>query len=118
MAIRKKSGYQNKKIRKEKDVAQREFESMTAPNRISDMSRDEIHRINQDLINHTHHQIREMQSTSSANQKKSYAAKIRCEELRKKYPNLTYKGKKISVKFIADAENMSLSTVYRCLQNK
>ena len=118
MVIRKKSGYQNKKSRKEKGATQRKFEAIPAPGYLSNIPRDEIQRINQDLINHIHHQLREMQSASSANQKKSCAAKIRCEELRKKYPNLIYKGKKVSPKFIADAENISLSTVYRCLQNK
>lgn len=114
----KKSGFQNRKAKKDKDAAQKAFKSLPEPTYITNISAEEIHKINEELTHHRGYEARSIQSASMANKKKSDAAKARCETLRKKYTNLTHNGKRVSAKFIADAEKMSLSTVYRCLKIK
>lgn len=118
MHTKKKSGFQSRKAKKEKDAAQKAFEDLPTPKYITNISAEEIQKINRDLIYHRDHEARSMQSASTSNKKKSAAAKEKCEALHKKYPNLIHNGKRVSAKFIAEVEGISLSTVYRCLKNK
>jgi hypothetical protein len=82
MAIKKKSGYKNRKSKKERDAAEREFASIPIPEYLTTIPSEEI---NQDLIFHKGDYVRSGQLASKANDIRKAEALKKREMVRKKY---------------------------------
>lgn len=117
MSIQKKSGYQNRKAKQEKDAAQRKFESLPTPKYIANIPSEEIEKINRDLIHHKDDYIRNAQSASKANDIRKAKAIKKREMVRKKYLIDNNSAKRLSLKVIAANENISISTASRWLKD-
>lgn len=117
MAIQKKSGFQNRKAKKEKDVAQRKFESKPIPKYIKNIPREEIEEINRDLTYHKGHYVRSSQSASKANDIRKSEAMEKREKVRKKYLVDGGSNKRPPLKVIAANEKISINTASRWLKD-
>jgi hypothetical protein len=114
MAIQKKSGYQNRQSKKEKDLAQRKFESKLIPEYIANIPNVEIEKINHDLIHHRGDYVRNGQLASKANDIRKAEATKKRAAIREKYLiNDDSKTRKLKIEAIAYNENVSISTASR-----
>lgn len=117
MTIKKKSGYKNRKFKKERDAAEREFASIPIPEYIATIPSEEIEEINQDLIHHKGDYVRNGQSASKANDIRKAEALKKREMVRKKYLTDSDLTKRLPLKVIAANENISISTASRWLKD-